>query len=363
MRREIGYSFVILQKIKIMISILDDDFSALNQYLEQKKPSQIFILVDEKTHENCVPVLLANLETDVHYEIIEIESGEENKNIGTATQLWEILSEFEADRKSLMLNLGGGVITDLGGFVSSTYKRGIKFINIPTTLLAMCDASIGGKTGIDHQYLKNIVGTFAESEHILVYPEFLKTLDFRELRSGFAEMLKHGLIADVTHWNDLIKIEKLTPETVSPHIENSMMIKENVVVKDFKEKNIRKTLNFGHTIGHAVESLFLKASDSITHGEAVALGMIVETKISEIENLISAEISEHIIDNIRKFYPYISLEKFSNEEIINLMLNDKKNEHGKINFSILEGLGKCNFDYKVKQENIEKALQYYRNLQ
>ena len=161
-----------------MISILDKEFSALNQYVTEQNPSQIFILVDENTHENCLPTLLANLETEIPFEIIEIEAGEDAKTIATATQLWEILAEFKADRKSLLLNLGGGVITDMGGFVASTYKRGIKFLNIPTTLLAMCDASIGGKTGIDHQYLKNIVGTFANSEHILVYPNFLETLAF-----------------------------------------------------------------------------------------------------------------------------------------------------------------------------------------
>lgn len=345
-----------------MISILDQDFTALNQYLANHKPSQIFILVDENTHEHCVPTLLGNMETDIPFEIIEIESGEDAKTITTSTQLWEILSEFEADRKSLMINIGGGVITDMGGFVASTYKRGIKFINIPTTLLAMCDASIGGKTGIDHLYLKNIIGTFAEAEHVLVYPDFLKTLDFKELRSGFAEMLKHGLIADASHWNDLIKIELLTPEAVAPYIENSMKIKENVVLKDFKEQNIRKTLNFGHTIGHAIESLFLKAGKIIPHGEAVALGMIMETQLSKIENLISEELSVDIIENIRRFYPYISIENFSNEEIMSLMLNDKKNENGKINFSILEGLGQCNFDYKVSREQIEKVLDFYRNL-
>ena len=353
---------VIFAKIFSMISILDSEFSALNTFIQEKKPSQIFILVDENTHQHCLPTLLGNLDTDVHFEIIEIESGEDAKNISTVVQLWEILSDFEADRKSLLLNLGGGVITDLGGFVASTYKRGISFINIPTTLLAMCDASIGGKTGIDHQYLKNIVGTFAEAEHILVYPEFLKTLDFVELRSGFEEMLKHGLIADVSHWNDLITIEELTPENIAPHIENSMMIKENVVVKDYKEKSLRKILNFGHTIGHAVESLCLKTHHVIPHGEAVALGMIIETKISELESLISPEKAQHIIENIQKYYPYISISAFSNEEIISLMLNDKKNDHGKINFSILEGLGKCNYDYKVSQEHIEQALEYYRNI-
>lgn len=345
-----------------MLSILDQDFTALNEYLQESKPSQIFILVDENTHEHCVPALLANMQTEIPFEIIEIEAGEDAKTIATATQLWEIFSEFKADRKSLLLNLGGGVITDMGGFVASTYKRGIKFINIPTTLLAMCDASIGGKTGIDHQYLKNIVGTFANAEHILVYPKFLETLAFVELRSGFAEMLKHGLIADKKHWEDLIQIEILNSETIAPHIENSMMIKENVVVKDFKEENLRKILNFGHTIGHAIESLFLKADKIIPHGEAVALGMIMETKISELEKLISEDTSSKIIENIRKFYPYVSISNFSNEEIISLMLNDKKNDHGMINFSILEGIGKCNFDYKVSKENIENALNYYRNL-
>lgn len=345
-----------------MISILDQEFSALNQYITEQNPSQIFILVDENTHENCIPALLANLETEIPFEIIEIEAGEDAKTIATATQLWEILAEYKADRKSLLLNLGGGVITDMGGFVASTYKRGIKFLNIPTTLLAMCDASIGGKTGIDHQYLKNIVGTFANAEHILVYPPFLETLEFVELRSGFAEMLKHGLIACENHWNDLIALEEITSENVAPHIENSMMIKENVVVKDFKEENIRKILNFGHTIGHAVESLFLKTGNIIPHGEAVALGMIAETHLAFLENLISEEIANTVIENIRKFYPYISIKDFTNDDIINLMINDKKNNHGKINFSLIEGIGKCNYDYKVSADNIEKSLDYYKNL-
>lgn len=307
-----------------MISTLDHDFTQLNQFLSELKPSKILILCDENTHEYCLPTLLPNLETDIPFEIIEIEAGEELKTIDTAIQLWEIFSEFEADRKTLLINLGGGVITDLGGFVASTYKRGIKFINIPTTLLGMCDASIGGKTGIDHQYLKNIVGTFALPEEIFVYPDFLKTLPFEELRSGFAEMLKHGLITDKKHWNDLIEIDELRAESVSPHIQQSMKIKQEVVEKDFKEQNIRKTLNFGHTIGHAVESLFLSKGRIIPHGECVALGMICETHLSFLENLISEETSQQIINNIRKFYPYLNIEAFSNEEIIALMQNDKK---------------------------------------
>lgn len=345
-----------------MISILDQDFSQINEYIATLNPSQILILVDENTHEFCLPQLLGNLTTEIPLEIIEIEAGEELKTIETATQLWEILSEFKADRKTLMINLGGGVITDLGGFVSSTYKRGIKFINLPTTLLGMCDASIGGKTGIDHQYLKNIVGTFAEPEHIFVYPEFLKTLPFVELRSGFAEMLKHGLIADKKHWQDLISIEELTPENIYPFIETSMRIKQNVVELDFKEQNIRKTLNFGHTIGHAVESLFLQTGNLVPHGEAVAMGMICETHLSYLENLISEKTGLSIITNIRKFYPDLDISLFEKDDLISLMKNDKKNEHGKINFSLLTDIGICKFDHLSSDENISYALHYYQNL-
>lgn len=345
-----------------MISVLDKDFSQLNTFIEDLKPSKILILVNENTHEYCLPKLLGNLETDVPFEIIEIESGEEMKTIETATQLWEILSEFEADRNAIMINLGGGVITDLGGFVASTYKRGVKFINIPTTLLGMCDASIGGKTGIDHLFLKNIIGTFAEPEKIFVYPEFLETLPFEQLKSGFAEMLKHGLIADKKHWEDLISIEGLSADKIFPYIETSMKIKQNVVEQDFKEQNIRKTLNFGHTFGHAFESLFLMKGKPVLHGEAVAMGMICETHLSFSENLISENVAENIIWNIRKFFPHISIKNFTDEEIIALMRNDKKNFGNEINFSLLQNIGECRFDYLVSERNILFSLDCYRNL-
>lgn len=345
-----------------MVSILDEDFSQLNQFITDLKPTQLLILVDENTHEHCIPTLLGNLETDIPFEIIEIEAGEELKNLETATHLWEILTDFGTDRKALLLNLGGGVVTDMGGFVASTYKRGIPFINIPTTLLGMCDASIGGKTGIDHQFLKNIIGTFAHPEHIFVYPKFLKTLSFDELRSGFAEMLKHGLISDKNHWNDLISINHLTPENIFPFIERSMKIKENVVEQDFTEQNIRKTLNFGHTIGHAIESLFLLKGKPIMHGEAVAMGMICETRISFLNNLISADVSDEIIFLIRKFFPDLNIAAFTTQDIISLMMNDKKNSFGKVNFSLLTGIGSCTFNCEATTEHIEKSLHYYQNM-
>ncbi|TXF79401.1 3-dehydroquinate synthase [Chryseobacterium sp.] len=345
-----------------MISILDENFSALNRYLAEALPSKLFILVDENTHHFCLPTLLANLETEISFEIIEIAAGEEMKTLETATQLWEILSEFEADRKSLFMNLGGGVVTDLGGFVASTYKRGIKFINIPTTLLGMCDASIGGKTGIDHLFLKNVIGTFADAEHIFVFPEFLNTLSFEELRSGFAEMLKHGLIADASHWNDLIRIDELKAENIYPFIEKSMQIKLQIVEKDFREQHIRKTLNFGHTVGHAVESVCLKKGKPILHGEAVALGMICETHLSQLENLISQDTANKIIYQIRRFFPLIDMSSLDPTELFSVMNQDKKNSHQQINFSLLSGIGSSKFNCHVTAEKIKYALHFYQKL-
>lgn len=345
-----------------MISKLDSNFSSLNIYIKDLNPSKILILVDENTHHYCLPDLLGNLETDIPFEIIEIEAGEDLKTIETATQIWEILSEFETDRKALLINLGGGVITDLGGFIASTYKRGIRFINIPTTLLGMCDASIGGKTGIDHQFLKNIIGTFSQPEKIFLYPNFLETLPFEQLRSGFAEMLKHGLITDEKHWNDLISIKDLSAESVASLIERSMNIKSEIVEKDFKEQNLRKILNFGHTIGHAVESLFLKKNQIIPHGECVALGMIAETHLSYLEGLLEEDIAKNIIQKICRFFPKINIDPFSNDEILELMINDKKNEVGEINFTLLKNIGISVYDCHCKIENINSCLKFYRDV-
>lgn len=345
-----------------MIHFLDQNFSQLNLFLKENTFSKIFILVDENTHEHCLPSLLGNLETHLEFEILEIEAGEEMKNIQTANHLWEILTEMKADRKALMINLGGGVVTDMGGFVASTYKRGIAFINIPTTLLAMCDASIGGKTGIDLMHHKNMVGTFCFPEKIFVFTDFLNTLPNNELISGFAEMLKHGLISDKDHWNTLIKIKILNTDSLLESIKISMDIKQSVVEKDFHEKNIRKTLNFGHTIGHAIESLCLEKGNPIMHGEAVALGMICETHLSYLENLLSKEESEFIIENIQKYYIPIDINDFGIEEIFSLLLNDKKNINQTINFSLLSSIGKSVFDCKCTAINIQKSIDYYKQL-
>lgn len=342
-----------------MISFLDTQFSQLNSFLEKITFSKIYIFVDENTHEYCLPTLMGNISGDYQFEIIEIKPGEEMKNIETAVQLWEILTEMQADRKSLVLNLGGGVISDLGGFVASTYKRGIRFINVPTTLLAMCDASVGGKTGIDLSHHKNMVGTFASAEHTFIYPKFLETLPLRELRSGFAEMLKHGLIADENHWNDLISLQSVDAESIAGYIEKSVNIKQKIVDKDFHEENLRKTLNFGHTVGHAIESIFLSREHPILHGEAVAAGMICEAYLSFKENLIEEEALEIIVLNISKQFPMLDLTDLSKDELLSLMRNDKKNADGEIRFSLLADIGNCLFDQSVSDKNVLKSLDFY----
>lgn len=343
-----------------MISLLDDDFTALNGFVKQARPTRIFLLCDENTHEHCAPLLLANLESEVALEILEIPAGEENKDIGTSIQLWEVLAEFRADRRSLIINLGGGVITDIGGFVASTYKRGIPFVNVPTTLLGMCDASVGGKTGIDHRNLKNLVGTFAEAVEIFLYTDFLDTLPKREIRSGFAEMLKHGLALDAAHWAELGTLQDISAASIKPFISGSMALKQKVVIEDFYEKNVRKKLNFGHTVGHALESLFLKTGNPITHGEAVVLGMICETKLSALENLIDSEIAENIIIKLKTLYPDLSPVEFTDEEIFRLMVNDKKNENSAINFTLLTAIGASVFDHQCSSSNVILALEFLR---
>lgn len=345
-----------------MITFLDGQFSAFNAYIKNAGISKVFILADENTHQYCLPTFLGNMETTIPFEIIEIEAGEALKNIETATQLWEILTDFKADRNALLINVGGGVISDLGGFVASTYKRGIRFVNMPTTLLAMCDAAIGGKTGIDHGYLKNIVGIFANAERIFVYPPFLETLPFTELRSGFAEMLKHGLIADENHWQQLGLLPEINVADIIPHIETSMKIKQSIVEQDFQEKNIRKTLNFGHTVGHAYESLFLAQGQPVPHGESVALGMIIETRISQLEGLIDEETAHEIIQILRKFYPLLDIGRFDTGELLGLMNNDKKNTSGAISFSLISGIGKGIYDQKVQTKNLLDAIEYYTSL-
>ncbi|MFK8297967.1 3-dehydroquinate synthase [Capnocytophaga cynodegmi] len=336
-------------------------FSFLNDLLREKKYSKIFILVDENTNQLCLPLFLPELETETPIEVIEIEVGEEFKTIETCTQVWYALSELGADRKSLLINLGGGVVTDLGGFVASTYMRGIDFVNVPTTLLAMVDASVGGKTGVDLGVLKNQIGLINNPLGVIVDSRFLATLPPEQLRSGMAEMFKHGLIQSREYWNKMLNLSSLTLNDLDELIYESVLIKNRIVEQDPTEKGLRKTLNFGHTLGHAIESYCLQNTDrqTLLHGEAIAIGMILAGFLSVEKLDFPEEKCFEIKENLSQYFEKQTFKKEEVEEIINLMKFDKKNSHGNINFVLLEDIAKPKLDCLIEKELIYKAFNYY----
>ena len=295
--------------------------------------SKVAILVDENTKRNCL-FKLPQIENAL---IIEIKSGEEYKNISTCNFIWEQLTINNFDRNALLINLGGGVIGDIGGFCAATYKRGLEFIHIPTTLLAMVDASVGGKLGIDFKGFKNQIGLFNNPKAVLISSEFLETLAGNELKSGFAEVVKHALISDNSLWLKL-KNTPFTDLDWEDIIDTSVQIKNKIVLADPFEKGERKKLNFGHTFGHAIESYYLEKRTPISHGEAVFMGMILETKISDLSETDKNEIKNYILSNFS--LPYTP--KKSN--LHKFLLNDKKNQNEKINFTLLSGIGNCSID-------------------
>ncbi|MEJ6749384.1 MAG: 3-dehydroquinate synthase [Flavobacteriales bacterium] len=303
--------------------------------------SQIAILVDENTKRDCFSKL-PKLDNSI---IIEIKSGEENKNINTCNFIWEQLTKYNFDRNSLLINLGGGVIGDMGGFCASTYKRGIDFIQIPTSLLAMVDASIGGKLGINFNVLKNQIGIFSYPKTVLINPLFLETLPDNQLKSGFAEVVKHALISDRNLWNRLrnTSFEEQNWEEI---IETSIQIKNKIVLSDPLEKGERKKLNFGHTFGHAIESYYLEKGTSILHGEAVFMGILLEIEISSLSDLEKSEIKKYILSSF-------SLPHCPNKsDLIKYLKNDKKNLVGKISFSLLNEIGNCTIDNLFSEDEL-----------
>ena len=341
----------------------DEGFDFLNRFVAEQHPSKIFLLADKHTNECCTPILLSLLATDIPLEIIEIEAGETHKHIDTCTQVWYALSELGADRKSLLINIGGGVVTDLGGFVASTYMRGIPFINIPTSLLAMVDASVGGKTGVDLGALKNLVGVINNPQGVVIYPDFLATLPTEELRSGMAEMFKHGLISDEGYWHKMCNLSELTEAHLGSLIYESVIIKNEVVTQDPTEKGLRKTLNYGHTLGHAIESYCLQNPnrERLLHGEAIAIGMVLATYLSVKELGFSMEKCDQVKAVLGE---YFKKQDFSYEEITDicqLMRFDKKNVGGNVHFVLLEAIGKPKIDCIVPYEEIYKAFEYYLN--
>lgn len=339
----------------------EEAYRSLRKYLDENHHSKIFILVDKNTEKYCLSGFLDSVNCNLHYDVIQIEAGEEHKHIETCNFLWNSLSEKGADRKSLMINLGGGVITDMGGFVASTFKRGIKFINIPTTLLSMVDASVGGKTGVDLGVLKNQIGLFSNPEMVLVDMNFLKTVSDREMRSGLAEIIKYGFTFDKELWDIIKEFQEIDLEKINHLVYRSVEIKNEVVLKDLLENDLRKSLNFGHTIGHAIESYFLESEEkkNLTHGEAIAAGMIIELFYSSRVFNFPLSLTESLRSFVLDFYGPVPLETEDFEAIINLMKFDKKNVHGKVNFVLLDTIENCKLDIQLNPELIEEGLRYY----
>jgi len=332
----------------------------LDEFLEDKSYASIFLLMDENIMEHCWPILTKDTQNLKNAELIVIEPGEKQKDIEIAIQLWQTLTEYHADRSSLLINFGGGVISDLGGFVASTFKRGIDFINIPTSLLAMVDASVGGKTGINLLHYKNQVGVFNQPQAIFIQTTFLSTLDRRQLVNGYAEMLKHGLIADVKHWDELIQIQDITAENIQASVEKSIHIKKDIVGQDPLEKGIRKSLNFGHTMGHIIESWSLDHDKkSLLHGEAIAIGIILESYLSRSIGL-SEKHFELIKNHINKMFPkyQISSELINNfEEYLN---QDKKKKGKEYNFTFVAEIGSHQINQNCSLKEIKESLIYYK---
>ena len=350
-----------IQATNYSVYFYETGYEKLASFLKPTSYSKIFILVDENTSQYCLPHLLNNLATEIEIEIIELEVGEIHKNIQTCTEVWSALSELGGDRKSILINLGGGVISDLGGFVACTFKRGIDFINIPTTLLSMVDASIGGKNGVDLGNLKNQIGIIREPKAVIIDTQFLTTLPQSEMRSGLAEMLKHGLIFDKIYWDKFKNLTNLNTDDLNELIHQSIQIKNTIVCEDLSENGIRKALNFGHTLGHAIESYFLESEEkkSLLHGEAIAVGMILESYISKEKSLITNEEYHEIKYIINDIFERVEFNQNDINQIIELLIYDKKNEFGKVQFALLDGIGKIKINQEADNDLIFKAFEDY----
>lgn len=336
----------------------------LASHIEEKKYSKVFLFVDEITKTLCLPVFYHKIDLKKDWEIIEIPSGEDHKNISSCILAWEQLSIKGADRNSLIINVGGGMITDLGGFVASTYKRGIDFVNIPTTLLAMVDASIGGKNGIDFGNIKNQIGTIVLAELVVVETIFLETLPHRQLMSGMAEMLKHGLIYSEKSWEKIRALNILNKIEIEELIFESIEIKEEIVSKDPLEINLRKTLNFGHTLGHAIESYCLTTSSrpTLLHGEAIVIGIILATYISSELLGFPKDTLQQVSNKVLSIFPKENFSTTDIEKIIELLIFDKKNRNGQVLFVLLRDIGHPETDCIVPNDLIFRSFDYYKKL-
>lgn len=340
-----------------MSVIISPIFESLKTFLGTRSYSKIIVLADTNTKRLCYPIIKDSLPK---HTVITVKHGEENKNLQTCEIIWSAMTEAQLDRHALMINLGGGVIGDMGGFCAATYKRGIDFIQIPTTLLSQVDASVGGKLGIDFQGFKNHLGVFTLPNAVLIDPVFLETLSEREKRSGFAEILKHCLIQDVNKWNE-IRGKDLADQDLPDLIAHSVEIKKKVVEQDPTEKGLRKILNFGHTLGHAIETFFLpQGKKRLFHGEAIATGMVCESYIAYKRGLIDERTLEQVEEFIFSIYGKVAIDAADFDTIIGLTLQDKKNKGKDVRFSLINAAGSCLYDIVVTKNEMKKALEYYR---
>lgn len=330
---------------------------SLPDFLSSSQYSKVVVIVDNNTKRHCYPVLKGFLPK---HRVIAVPSGEAHKTLATCEKIWEAMTTEELDRHALVINVGGGVIGDMGGFCAAVYKRGIDFIQVPTTLLSQVDASVGGKLGVDFQGFKNHLGVFNIPKSVLIDPVFLKTLPEREIRSGFAEIIKHCLIADGAKWEE-IRQKDFENQNWQDLIAHSVKIKQQVVDQDPTEKGLRKILNFGHTLGHAVETCFLnkQANQRLFHGEAIAVGMIMEAYLSFERKMIDQRTLTDIEEFLFATYGKIKIKPEDVEEIVGLTRQDKKNKGKDIRFSLLKGAGQCAFDIVVTASEMRKSIAYY----
>ncbi|MFC4874329.1 3-dehydroquinate synthase [Negadavirga shengliensis] len=331
----------------------------LQRYLATKKYSKLGLIMDSHTARDCYPLVADHLPEHLGHSF---PAGEVHKNLNTCQEIWQWMTESGFDRKALVINLGGGVTGDMGGFCASTYKRGIRFINIPTTLLSQVDASVGGKLGVDFNGFKNHIGVFNEPEGVIISEAFLKTLPEAELRSGYAEIIKHGLIRNENYFNSL-KTENWQQQPWKDIIEVSVGIKRDVVDKDPKEDGLRKILNFGHTIGHAIESYFLDTPYHLLHGEAIAIGMVAEAYLSHRFLRMPKTDLDTIQQKLLAVFGKVSIPEKDFGPIIELCFQDKKNEGNVLNFSLLRRIGECDYNIAVGREEIIQSLNFYNGIE
>lgn len=340
-----------------------DALRALDRRIGAEEYSRAFILGDENTLRHCLPELLAHVPRLRDAPTLAVAPGERSKDIAVCSDIWRHLAEMEADRHALLVCIGGGVVTDLGGFVAGTYKRGIRCVHVPTSLMGMVDAAIGGKTGVDLAGLKNMVGVFHDPLAVHVHTPFLKSLGKRELLNGLAEMLKHGLVWDAAAWNTIGEAPLHDIDALKPLVERSAAIKAEVVKADPRESGLRKVLNFGHTIGHGIEAHSWESPQRmLLHGEAVAIGMVCEAWLSWRMGLLSREDYDAIAMRLLALYKPYQFSSADNHRLIELMRNDKKNSGGRFRFTLLTAIGKAKVDVEVTAAQVQEALEHYRLL-